>query len=150
MYLGNGNHQVVFTVLKVRKGSRALGQEITLLNSNSYPNDFYEGKLSDVVGQSVSDVEQKLSSSQVAKCDTAGDGNCFFHAVFGKNSFDVYKTDKAQAMRKEWREFLNQFKSLNDPKMPNALKQHLRTFFVDLLSNIGEVLNIPKEMKRAH
>ncbi|WP_246433198.1 hypothetical protein [Wolbachia endosymbiont of Spodoptera picta] len=129
------------------KRFKSFGQEITPLNSNSYPNDFYEGKLSDVVGQSVSDVEQKLSSSQVAKYDTAGDGNCFFHAVFGENSSNVYKTDKAQAMRKEWREFLNQFKSLNDPKMPNALKQHLRTFFVDLLSNTGEVLNVPKEIK---
>ncbi len=124
------------------KRLKSSGQEIAL-----YPDDFFEDKLSDVVGRSVSDVEQKLSSSQVVKYSTAGDGNCFFHAVFGENSSGVYKTDKAQAMRKEWREFLNQFKSLNDPKMPNALKQHLRTFFADLLSNTGEVLNVPKEMK---
>lgn len=88
------------------KRFKSFGQEITPLKGDSHPNDFYEGKLSDVVGQSVSDVEQKLSSSQVVKYDTAGDGNCFFHAVFGENSSGVYKTDKAQAMRKEWRGFL--------------------------------------------
>ncbi|OCA06003.1 hypothetical protein wTpre_324 [Wolbachia endosymbiont of Trichogramma pretiosum] len=36
---------------------------------------------------------------------------------------------------------------MNDPKIPNALKQHLRTFFVDPLSNTREVLNVPKEIK---
>ncbi|OCA06001.1 hypothetical protein [Wolbachia endosymbiont of Trichogramma pretiosum] len=45
------------------KRFKSFGQETTLLNGNSYPNDFYKGKLSDVVGQSVSDVGQKLSSS---------------------------------------------------------------------------------------
>lgn len=76
-------------------------------------------------------MEQKLSGSQVVKYDTAGDGNCFFHAVFGENSSGVYKTDKAQTMCKEARIFQSVI-SLNDPKMPSALKQHLRTFFKHL------------------
>ena len=98
------------------------GQEITL-----YPDDFFEGKLSDVVGWSVSDVEQKLSSSQVVKYSTAGDGNCFFHAVFGekKGNSDPYRAERAQDMRMEWHKFLSQFESLDDPTMPGALKERL-------------------------
>lgn len=130
------------------KRPRISGQmNVPRKRKSSYPDDFFEGKLSDVVGRSVSDVEQKLSSSQVVKYDTAGDGNCFFHAVFGDGSSVVYRTDKAKEMRQEWYRFLRQFKSLIDPEMPDALKKHLRTFFVDILSNTGEVLNAPKEMK---
>lgn len=92
--------------------------------------------------------ERKLpTNSQVVKYNTAGDGNCFFHAVFGDNSSGPYKAERAQDMRMEWHKFLSQFKSLSDPKMPNPLKRHLKIFFVDLLSNTGEVLNVPKEMK---
>lgn len=92
--------------------------------------------------------ERKLpTNSQVVKYDTTGDGNCFFHAVFADNSSVIYEAERAQDMRMEWHKFLSQFKSLSDPKMPNPLKQHLKIFFVDLLSNTGEVLNVPKEMK---
>ncbi|OAM01722.1 hypothetical protein [Wolbachia endosymbiont of Dactylopius coccus] len=103
--------------------------EVTSLNSNSYPDDFFEGKLSDVVGQSVNGVEQKLSSSQIVKYSTAGDGNCFFHAVFGDNSSGPYKAERAQDMRMEWHKFLSQFKSLNDSKMPKVLKERLLLVF---------------------
>lgn len=72
------------------------------------------------------------TSNQVtAKYRTVGDGNCFFHAVFGSNSSGPYKTDKAQAMRQEWHKFLSQFKSLDDRKMPEALKERLSLIFYD-------------------
>ncbi|KAG8173430.1 hypothetical protein JTE90_010365 [Oedothorax gibbosus] len=72
--------------------------------------------------------QDKLASSvndKVEKCTTEGDGNCFFHAVFGDNSSDVYRADRAQDMRMEWHKFLSQFESLDDPTMPGALKERL-------------------------
>ncbi|WP_410543677.1 hypothetical protein [Wolbachia endosymbiont of Armadillidium arcangelii] len=59
-----------------------------------------------------SDVEEELSNSQVVKYDTVGDGNCFFHAVFGDNSSGSYKAERAQDMRMEWHKFLSRFTSL--------------------------------------
>lgn len=114
------------------------------LRKRKLPNDFYNAKRRKVLE---SNVEKEPSNSQVVKHDTAGDGNCFFHAVFGENSSGVYKTDKAQAMRQEWYRFLGQFKSLSDPKMPNALKGHLKDFFEYMLNNIWEMPNVSKGMK---
>ncbi|WP_375316110.1 ankyrin repeat domain-containing protein [Wolbachia endosymbiont (group A) of Colletes cunicularius] len=76
--------------------------------------------------------QDKLASSvsnKVEKCTTKGDGNCFFHAVFGDSSSGVYKADRAQEMRQEWHKFLSQFESLNDPKMPKALRERLSLVF---------------------
>ncbi|WP_341818436.1 ankyrin repeat domain-containing protein [Wolbachia endosymbiont (group B) of Ennomos erosarius] len=76
--------------------------------------------------------QDKLASSvsnKVEKCTTKGDGNCFFHAVFGGSSSGVYKTDRAQEMRQEWHKFLSQFESLDDPKMPKALRERLSSVF---------------------
>lgn len=106
------------------------------------PSDFYDvesAKRLKSSGQEIvplsskpSDVEQKFSAIQAVKYNTMGDGNCFFHAVFGDSSSGVYKTDKAQEMRQEWCKFLSQFKSLDDPKMPNALRQKLSSIFYDV------------------
>ncbi|GFQ64086.1 ankyrin repeat domain protein [Trichonephila clavata] len=76
--------------------------------------------------------QDKLASSvnnKVEKCTTKGDGNCFFHAVFGDSSSGVYKTDRAKEMRQEWHKFLSQFESLDDPKMPKALRERLSLVF---------------------
>jgi len=76
--------------------------------------------------------QDKLASSvsnKVEKCTTKGDGNCFFHAVFGDSSSGVYKTDRAKEMRQEWNKFLSQFESLDDPKMPKALRERLSLVF---------------------
>lgn len=76
-----------------------------------------------------SDVEEKLSNSQVVKYDTVGDGNCFFHAVFGDNSSGSYKAERAQDMRMEWHKFLSRFTSLDDPSIPAPLKDQLEKIF---------------------
>ncbi|MFU7501026.1 MAG: OTU domain-containing protein [Candidatus Tisiphia sp.] len=61
---------------------------------------------------------------------TIGDGNCFFHAVFGNSTnSDHYKTDNAQNMRQEWYNFLKQFDSLEDQNMPNELRDRLEKIF---------------------
>lgn len=61
---------------------------------------------------------------------TIGDGNCFFHAVFGNRAnSDHYKTDNAQNMRQEWYNFLKQFDSLEDQNMPNELRERLEKIF---------------------
>ncbi|MDG7055811.1 MAG: hypothetical protein LJD31_04785 [Wolbachia endosymbiont of Menacanthus eurysternus] len=77
---------------------------------------------------------QKTISNKVAKYPTKGDGNCFFHAVFGNNSSGVCETDRAGEMRQEWHKFLSQFKSLDDPKMPNPLRERLSLVFHNVFS----------------
>nr|WP_253308923.1 hypothetical protein [Rickettsia endosymbiont of Ceutorhynchus assimilis] len=79
--------------------------------------------------------ERKLpTNSQVVKYNTAGDGNCFFHAVFGDNSSGPYKAERAQDMRMEWHKFLSQFESLDDASMPAPLRDHLNYLFQLYLS----------------
>lgn len=74
-----------------------------------------------------SESESDLHTTQIKPFKTKGDGNCFFHAVFGtlNNSSNQYETEKAQDMREEWHRFLSQFKSLKDSRMPGTLKGHL-------------------------
>ncbi len=93
---------------------------------------------------------QNISSSNqvVKKHNTVGDGNCLLHSIFGTNNFGAYKTDKAQEMREEWHKFLSQFESLGDPRMPEALKDQLKTFFQSLLNNPDELNNRP-ELRRS-
>ncbi|MDR1261557.1 MAG: hypothetical protein LBJ80_04025 [Rickettsiales bacterium] len=93
-------------------------QGIAPLSSKHYPDNFFE--------------ESTQNNFKIVKCDTVGDGNCFFHAVFGESSSGVYRADKAQEMRQEWCKFLSQFKSLDDPKMPYALGQKLSSIFYDV------------------
>lgn len=79
---------------------------------------------------------------------TKGDGNCFFHAVFGdKNSSNPYETKHADAMRKEWHNFLNQFNSLQDPTMPNQLKDQLKTIFIAFINNPEYLTNRSEQIK---
>lgn len=129
-----------FSDIQSLKRFKNSGQEIT-----PYP----------VIGQSVSDVEQKLSSSQVVKYSTIGDGNCFFHAVFGDNSSGPYKAERAQDMRMEWHKFLSQFTSLDDHNMPDSLRSQLEKVFImflnkpeDLTGKSDKIKELTEQTKR--
>lgn len=96
-----------------------------------------------------SDEESKQTQkTEVKAYDTVGDGNCFFHSVFGKKDCTympkvyqdgVYRAESAQKMREEWHKFLSQFTSLNDPRMPKALKEQLQTVFNMFLNKPGDL-----------
>ncbi|MGL9758307.1 MAG: hypothetical protein ACR5LA_05685 [Wolbachia sp.] len=121
-----------FSDVQSLKRFKNSGQEIT-----PYP----------VIGRSVSDVEQKLSSSQVVKYSTTGDGNCFFHAVFGNNSSGPYKAERAQDMRMEWHKFLSQFTSLDDHNMPDSLRSQLEKVFNMFLNKPGDLTGESDKIK---
>ncbi|WP_341822807.1 hypothetical protein [Wolbachia endosymbiont (group A) of Clivina fossor] len=87
-------------------------------------------------------------NSKIVTYNTAGDGNCFFHAVFGDNSSGQYKAEKAQDMRMEWHKFLSQFKSLDDPSMPASLRGHLETLFNMFLNKPGDLTGRSDEIKK--
>ncbi|WP_343288945.1 hypothetical protein [Wolbachia endosymbiont of Encarsia formosa] len=82
---------------------------------------------------------RKFKTSEVVKYNTAGDGNCFFHAVFGDNSSGIYKAERAQDMRMEWHKFLSQFTSLDDVSMPAPLRAQLEKVFNMFLNNPGDL-----------
>ncbi|MFT4327173.1 MAG: hypothetical protein AB3P07_00800 [Wolbachia pipientis] len=114
------------------------------LRKRKLPNDFYNAKRRKVLE---SNVEKEPSNSQVVKYDTAGDGNCFFHAVFGDNSSGTYKAERAQDMRMEWHKFLSQFTSLDDPSMPAPLKDQLEKVFNIFLDKPGDLTGKSRKIK---
>lgn len=114
------------------------------LRKRKLPNDFYNAKRRKVLE---SNVEKEPSNSQVVKYDTAGDGNCFFHAVFGDNSSGTYKAERAQDMRMEWHKFLSQFTSLDDPIMPAPLKDQLEKVFNIFLDKPGDLTGKSRKIK---
>ncbi len=86
-------------------------------------------------------------------CETVGDGNCFFHAVFGDYTPDGYRAERAQDMRMEWHRFLNQFTCLNDESMPADLKSQLYSVLTTFLgepeklgSNSHKIKDFAKEV----
>ncbi|XCA35768.1 MAG: hypothetical protein ABOJ95_000715 [Wolbachia endosymbiont of Armadillidium vulgare] len=94
-----------------------------------------------------SDVEEELSNSQVVKYDTVGDGNCFFHAVFGDNSSGSYKAERAQDMRMEWHKFLSRFTSLGNASMPAPLKDQLEKVFNMFFNKPGDLTGKSDKIK---
>ncbi|NEV49944.1 hypothetical protein EUZ93_05800 [Wolbachia pipientis] len=84
---------------------------------------------------------------EVVTYNTAGDGNCFFHAAFGDNSSGQYKAEKAQDMRMEWHKFLSQFNSLNDPRMPELLKGQMQKVFGAFLENPNHLIGMSDSIK---
>ncbi|WP_341822577.1 hypothetical protein [Wolbachia endosymbiont (group A) of Clivina fossor] len=92
--------------------------------------------------------ERKLpTNSQVVKYNTAGNGNCFFHAVFGDNSSGPYKAERAQDMRMEWHKFLSQFTSLDDVSMPAPLRAQLEKVFDAFLNTPRDLTGKSKKIK---
>ncbi|WP_375603935.1 hypothetical protein NOX90_06060 [Wolbachia endosymbiont of Anurida maritima] len=87
-------------------------------------------------------------NSKIVTYDTAGDGNCFFHAVFGDNSSGPYKAEKAQDMRLDWHRFLSQFTFLDDPSMPAPLRGHLETLFNMFLNKPEDLTGRSNEIKK--
>ncbi|WP_342269506.1 ankyrin repeat domain-containing protein [Rickettsia endosymbiont of Orchestes rusci] len=83
---------------------------------------------------------------------TKADGNCFFHAVFGKKNAHSkeYAAEKAAEMRKEWYDFLKQFEAhgLQDSNMPAALKDQLKKIFQFFLNNPKELTNRYEAIER--
>ncbi|GKS79933.1 hypothetical protein wHmb_08190 [Wolbachia pipientis] len=96
-------------------------------------------------GVSLDSVESK--QTKIVQYNTTGDGNCFFHAVFGDNSSGQYKTEKAQDMRMEWHKFLSQFNSLNDPRMPELLKGQMQKVFGAFLENPNHLIGMSGSIK---
>ncbi|MDE5058987.1 Ulp1 family isopeptidase [Wolbachia endosymbiont of Drosophila baimaii] len=96
-------------------------------------------------GVSLDSVESK--QTKIVQYNTTGDGNCFFHAVFGDNSSGQYKTEKAQDMRMEWHKFLSQFNSLNDPRMPELLKGQMQKVFGAFLENPNHLIGMSDSIK---
>ncbi|WP_425385777.1 hypothetical protein [Wolbachia endosymbiont (group A) of Barypeithes pellucidus] len=91
---------------------------------------------------------EQTQKTKVKTYNTAGDGNCFFHAVFGDNSSGQYKAEKAQDMRMEWHKFLSQFTSLDDSSMPDLLRRHLETLFNMFLNKPGDLTRRSDEIKK--
>ncbi|MBR9983917.1 MAG: hypothetical protein MUP48_01995 [Wolbachia endosymbiont of Homalodisca vitripennis] len=106
------------------------------LRKRKLPNDFYNAKRRKVLE---SGVEEEFSNSKIVKYSTTGDGNCFFHAVFGDNSSGIYKAERAQDMRMEWHKFLSQFTSLDDVSMPAPLRAQLEKVFNMFLNKPGDL-----------
>ncbi len=96
-------------------------------------------------GVSLDSVESK--QTKIVQYNTTGDGNCFFHVVFGDNSSGQYKTEKAQDMRMEWHKFLSQFNSLNDPRMPELLKGQMQKVFGAFLENPNHLIGMSDSIK---
>lgn len=111
--------------------------------------DTVASSVSSESGISVGSEESKQTQrTEVKAYDTVGDGNCFFHSVFGKKDYTymtevykdgVYRAERAQEMREEWHKFLSQFTSLNDPRMPKALKEQLQKVFGAFLEKPGDL-----------
>ncbi|WCR53780.1 MAG: hypothetical protein PG981_000802 [Wolbachia endosymbiont of Ctenocephalides orientis wCori] len=94
---------------------------------------------------------------------TVGDGNCFFHAIFGKKDYTyrpdmyedgVYRAEKAQQMREEWHKFLSQFTSLDDQRMLEPLREQMQKVFnmflskpEDLTGRSGDIKKLAEKVK---
>ncbi len=99
-------------------------------------------------GVSVGSIEsEQPKQTKIVRYSTAGDGNCFFHAVFGVNSSGTYKAERAQDMRIEWHKFLSQFNSLSDPKMPELLKEQMQKVFGAFLENPNHLIGRSDSIK---
>ncbi|QEK89165.1 MULTISPECIES: hypothetical protein [Wolbachia] len=91
-------------------------------------------------GVSMGSIEsEQPKQTKIVRYNTTGDGNCFFHAVFGDSSSGQYKAERAQDMRMEWNKFLSQFKSLGDSSMPTPLKEQLEKVFNMFLNKPGDL-----------
>lgn len=85
---------------------------------------------------------------EVITYNTAGDGNCFFHAAFGDNSSGQYKAEKAKKMRMEWHKFLSQFNDLDDIRMSAPLKAQLGKVFNMFLNKPEDLTGKSNKIKR--
>lgn len=109
------------------------------------------------VASSVSSESGISVGSKVVTFNTAGDGNCFFHSVFGEKDYayridiyenGVYRAERAQEMREEWHKFLKGFESLDDCKMSNALIKQMQTVFTMFLDRPQDLTGKSDEIKR--
>jgi len=99
-------------------------------------------------GVSVGSIEsEQPKQTKIVRYSTAGDGNCFFHAVFGIDSSGIYKAERAQDMRMEWHKFLSQFKSLDDPSMPVPLRDQLKIVFGGFLEKPKSLIGRSEKIK---
>ncbi|BAP00481.1 hypothetical protein [Wolbachia endosymbiont of Cimex lectularius] len=118
--------------------------------------DHFKGKKTDQEKQKTPDGDSGIKSSeseqtkktQVKTYNTAGNGNCFFYAVFGDNSSGQYKAEKAQEMRLEWHKFLSQFTSLDDASMPTSLKAQLGKVFNMFLNKPEDLTGKSDKIKK--
>ncbi|WP_265022211.1 hypothetical protein [Wolbachia endosymbiont (group B) of Ischnura elegans] len=117
------------------------------LRKRKLPNGFDSIENAKGRKTSESNVEKEPSNNQVVKYDTAGDGNCFFHAVFGDNSSGTYKAERAQDMRMEWNKFLSRFTSLDDLSMPAPLKDQLEKVFNMFFNKPGDLTGKSDKIK---
>lgn len=102
-------------------------------------------------GVSVGSIEsEQPKQTKIVRYSTSGErNNCFFHSVFGeKDSVGTYQTKKAQEMRMEWHKFLSQFNSLDDERMPPALRDELRTVFNMFLDRPRDLTGKYKEIEK--
>ncbi|WP_333023227.1 OTU domain-containing protein [Wolbachia endosymbiont of Pentidionis agamae] len=94
------------------------------------------------------DSKNESETTSLKSYDTAGDGNCFFHAVFGDNSSGLYRSEKAQEMRLEWHKFLSQFNSLSDISMPAPLREQMQKIFYMFLNKPGDLTARSNKIKK--
>ncbi|WCR55964.1 hypothetical protein [Rickettsia asembonensis] len=88
-------------------------------------------------------------SNSIRKFRTAGDGNCFFHAVFGnKDGTALYEAKNANSMREEWHNFLSQYESIEDQQMPMLLKEQLKKIFQFFLNNPDDLTGRSEQIKK--
>lgn len=88
------------------------------------------------------------SKSSISFFKTAGQGNCFFHAVFGVlRQNRQYEADNVKIMRQEWHDFLAQYNSLSDQDMPAELKEQLKISFVSMLQKLPGEFSAKEKIK---
>ncbi|WP_458694617.1 hypothetical protein [Wolbachia endosymbiont of Bemisia tabaci] len=122
------------------------GKNMAEFRKRKLPNDFLDVDAKRLKVPD-NDVKQEFFANQVVKYDTTGDGNCFFHAVFGDNSSGTYKAERAQDMRMEWHKFLSQFTSLDDHNMPDSLRTQLEKVFNMFLNKPGDLTGESDKIK---
>ncbi|MDM8335147.1 hypothetical protein [Wolbachia pipientis] len=103
---------------------------------------------SGIVDDICSTESKQPKQAKIVTYNTAGDGNCFFHAAFGNDSSGQYKAEKAQKMRMEWHKFLSQFISLGDTSMPAPLKAQLEKVFNMFLNKPEDLTGKSNEIKK--
>lgn len=133
---------------RVRKNSYSPSTDSGIVPGSEPASSNNSRRNSNASGDSGIDVNSaKDKQYKVVPYDTVGDGNCFFHAVFGDNSSGTYKAERAQDMRMEWHNLLSQFTSLDDPSMPIPLRDQIKIVFGGFLEKPKSLIGRSEKIK---
>lgn len=71
----------------------------------------------------------EIDRLQMTGLETAGDGNCLFHACMGDVVNGKYMCGTAMVLRTKWADFMSTFSCAADPRMPPLLLELMRNLF---------------------